>query len=43
VQEIQSLPPNEIISAGENLEYGIYVAIATQGTVKEFVKIAKIQ
>jgi hypothetical protein len=43
VQEIQSLPPNEIISAGENLEYGIYVAIATQGTVKEFVKIAKVQ
>jgi hypothetical protein len=43
VQEIQSLPPNEIITAGDNLEYGIYVAVVTQGTVKKFVKIAKVQ
>lgn len=43
VQEIQSLPPNEMITAGENLEYGIYIAVVTQGTVKKFVKIAKVQ
>jgi hypothetical protein len=43
VQEIQALQPNEMITAGENLEYGIYVAIATQGAVKKIVKIAKVQ
>jgi hypothetical protein len=43
VQEIQSLPSNEVITVGENLEYGIYLAIVTQGTVKKFVKIAKVQ
>jgi hypothetical protein len=43
VQEFQSLPPNEIITAGDNLEYGIYVAVVTQGAVKKFVRIAKVQ
>ncbi len=42
VQEIPSLPPNELITVGEYLEYGIYLAVVTQGAVKNFVKIAKI-
>ena len=43
VQEFQSLPPNEMVTVGENLENGIYVTVVTQGAVKKFVKIAKVQ
>jgi PKD repeat protein len=43
VQEIQSFPPNELITAGANLEYGVYLAVVTQGAVKKYVKIAKVQ
>lgn len=43
VQAFQSLLPNEMITAGENLEYGIYIAVVTQGAIKKFVRIAKVQ
>jgi hypothetical protein len=43
VKELQGLAPNEMITAGENLEYGIYVAVVTQGAVKKFIKIAKVE
>ena len=43
VQEIQSLPPNELVTAGADLDYGIYVAVVSQGTVRKFVKIAKVE
>lgn len=43
VQEMQSIPPNELITAGADLDYGIYIAVMMQGTVKKFVKIAKVE
>ncbi|MCK9400048.1 MAG: SBBP repeat-containing protein, partial [Bacteroidales bacterium] len=43
VQEYQSLSPDEIITAGDNLENGVYVAVITQGTLQKFVKIAKVE
>jgi hypothetical protein len=42
VQALPSFPPNELVGFGEDLEYGIYLAVVTQGAVKKFVKIAKI-
>jgi hypothetical protein len=43
VQEYQSLLPDDIITVGENLENGVYIAVVTQGAFKKFVKIAKVQ
>lgn len=43
IQEYQSLSPDNIITVGENLENGVYIAVITQGTFKNFVKIAKVQ
>jgi carboxyl-terminal processing protease len=43
VQEYQSLSPDEVTTVGENLDYGVYIAVVTQGTFKNFVKIAKVQ
>jgi N-acetylneuraminic acid mutarotase len=43
VQEYQSLSPDDIITVGENLDYGVYIAVVAQGASKTFVKIAKVQ
>jgi hypothetical protein len=43
VREYQSLAPDNIITIGENLENGVYVAIVTQGLLRKFVKIAKVR
>jgi PKD repeat protein len=43
VQQYQSLPPGEMITVGEDLEYGLYFAVVIQGADKKFVKIAKVR
>jgi N-acetylneuraminic acid mutarotase len=42
IQEYQSLSPDNIITIGENLESGVYMAIVTQGTLRKSIRIAKV-
>jgi N-acetylneuraminic acid mutarotase len=42
INEYSSLPPDEIITVGENLDAGIYVAVLTQGTFRKTVKLNKV-
>lgn len=43
IEEYQSLPPTEVITIGENLEIGVYIAVVRQGTLQKIVKIAKVR
>jgi hypothetical protein len=43
VTEYRSLSPDAIFTFGENLEYGVYIAVVTQGTQQKFVKLAKVR
>lgn len=43
VQEYHSLSPDNIITVGDNLNNGVYIAVITQGTLRKIVKIAKVQ
>lgn len=43
VTEYRSLSPDAVFTFGENLQYGVYVAVVTQGTQQKFVKLAKVR
>jgi len=43
VQEYKSLSPDDIITVGENLKSGVYVAVIIQGVTRKTVRIAKVQ
>jgi hypothetical protein len=42
VSQYNGLSPDNIITIGENLENGIYLAVVTQGALRKFVRIAKV-
>jgi N-acetylneuraminic acid mutarotase len=42
VHEYSSLSPDEIISVGDNLNAGVYIAVVTQGEFRKSVKINKV-
>jgi N-acetylneuraminic acid mutarotase len=42
VHEYSSLSPDEIITVGETMEAGIYVAVLTQGKYRKTVKLQKV-
>jgi hypothetical protein len=41
VQEFTSLSPDQVITVGEQLEAGVYLAVITQGQDRNIVKITK--
>jgi hypothetical protein len=43
VREYNSLSPNEIITLGEDLKTGMYVAFVTQGNDRKMVKLSKVR
>jgi N-acetylneuraminic acid mutarotase len=43
VEEYKSLSPEDILTIGENLNTGIYIAVVTQGEYRKSVKINKVK
>ena len=41
VQEYNSLSPDDIITVGNDLNMGLFVAVVTQGKYRKFVKLIK--
>jgi N-acetylneuraminic acid mutarotase len=42
VKEYKSLPPNDMMTVGKDLNAGIYIAVVTQGEVRNTVRITKV-
>ncbi len=42
VQEYKSLSPSDMMTAGDNLNAGVYIAVVTQGEFRKSVKINKV-
>lgn len=43
VEEYKSLTPDRIITIGDQLDVGMYVAVITQGTYRQYIKLSKVR
>ena len=42
VREYKSLSPDDLMTIGENLNVGVYIAVVNQGEYRKTIKLSKV-